>query len=42
MIGGAMTGAAAGGMIAGASKGTIAGPVGIIGGAILGAASALF
>lgn len=41
MIGGAMSGAAAGAMIAGASQGAIAGPVGMIGGAVLGAASAL-
>ena len=40
-IGGALSGAAAGAMIAGASGGAIAGPVGVIGGAILGAASAL-
>lgn len=40
MIGGAMSGGAAGAMIAGASS-AISGPVGIIGGAILGAASAL-
>ena len=41
MIGGAMSGAAMGAMVAGASQGAIGGPAGMIGGALLGAASAL-
>lgn len=41
-LGGALSGAAAGSMIAGASQGAIAGPVGMIGGALLGLAGGLF